>query len=429
MKCRFCGHDLKKGETTCPKCQKKVANSTQLILVAVVAAIALIGLLIVLINAMDLEFLKEKKDNDGKGTTTSNPAATETVEKYDSSIDYSLDEATCAAAANDVVATMNDKQLTNRLLQFYYNWEVRNFLTANESYLEAMGLDYTRPLNEQKCYYEDISWEVYLVRSAINTWQQYQAVYAMAIADGFVLSNESKETLATMPADLAALAKEDGYDDTDAWLHEMMRADVTVDDYVEYWTLISYYMEYVSVEPTNAQVEQYYSDNEAYFIETGLGKGSVNVRHILIMPDVEESSEEITEEAWANCYADAEAILKEWKNGEATEDSFATLAMLYSADGGSSSNGGLYEGITEDTPFVEPFLNWCMDSNRRIGDTGIVKTEYGYHIMYFSTPLWQQYAELWYGQEQELNTVEKALESVTAEKFLDKIAILEFSVT
>ena len=32
---------------------------------------------------------------------------------------------------------------------------------------------------------------------------------------------------------------------------------------------------------------------------------------------------------------------------------------------------------------VDPFSNWCFDSSRKAGDTAIVMTEYGYHIMYF----------------------------------------------
>jgi hypothetical protein len=32
---------------------------------------------------------------------------------------------------------------------------------------------------------------------------------------------------------------------------------------------------------------------------------------------------------------------------------------------------------------VDEFNDWCFDSARKTGDTDIVKTEYGYHIMYF----------------------------------------------
>ena len=32
---------------------------------------------------------------------------------------------------------------------------------------------------------------------------------------------------------------------------------------------------------------------------------------------------------------------------------------------------------------VENFENWCFDESRQYGDSGLVRTEYGYHIMFF----------------------------------------------
>ena len=34
---------------------------------------------------------------------------------------------------------------------------------------------------------------------------------------------------------------------------------------------------------------------------------------------------------------------------------------------------------------VPTFNAWCFDSSRKEGDTAIVQTEYGYHIMYFES--------------------------------------------
>ena len=32
---------------------------------------------------------------------------------------------------------------------------------------------------------------------------------------------------------------------------------------------------------------------------------------------------------------------------------------------------------------VQAFNDWCFDASRKTGDTAIVETEYGYHVMYF----------------------------------------------
>ena len=47
--------------------------------------------------------------------------------------------------------------------------------------------------------------------------------------------------------------------------------------------------------------------------------------------------------------------------------------------------------VTEGS-MVEEFNDWCFDSSRKAGDTDIVKTDYGYHIMYYvgrTTPQWE----------------------------------------
>jgi len=78
----------------------------------------------------------------------------------------------------------------------------------------------------------------------------------------------------------------------------------------------------------------------------------------------------------------ADSIYAQWKAGKRTEASFAALAKTDSTDTGSNTKGGLYEKVTTGQ-MVAPFENWSFDPARKPGDTGIVKSTYGYHIMYF----------------------------------------------
>ena len=91
----------------------------------------------------------------------------------------------------------------------------------------------------------------------------------------------------------------------------------------------------------------------------------VAVRHILV-EDMETAKD----------------ILAQWESGEKTEDSFAALVKDNSTDPGSVDNGGLYTDVTEGQMITE-FNDWCFDDARRPGDTGIVETQFGCHIMYF----------------------------------------------
>ena len=111
-----------------------------------------------------------------------------------------------------------------------------------------------------------------------------------------------------------------------------------------------------------------------------------NARHILVSFEGGSTDDlgntTYSDEEKAAAKAAAEEILNEWKAGEATEDSFAALATERTDDTGSAANGGLYEDIYPGQ-MVEPFEDWCYDAARKTGDTGIVETTYGYHVMFF----------------------------------------------
>jgi hypothetical protein len=110
---------------------------------------------------------------------------------------------------------------------------------------------------------------------------------------------------------------------------------------------------------------------------------TVNVRHILLSfkSDSSDTSAATTAEI-AAAKVKADSIYAQWKAGKRTEASFAALAKTDSTDTGSNTKGGLYEKVTTGQ-MVAPFENWSFDPARKPGDTGIVKSTYGYHIMYF----------------------------------------------
>ncbi len=136
---------------------------------------------------------------------------------------------------------------------------------------------------------------------------------------------------------------------------------------------------------------------------------TADVRHILLSTameddpateDVNEATQEPTEERIAEVKAQAQAILDEFNAGEKTADAFGALAEEHSADGRDQEGnlqtpGGLYEKIKKGD-MVKPFEDWCLDPARKEGDTGLVQTDYGWHVMYFQAsnrPAWMDEAE------------------------------------
>jgi len=77
----------------------------------------------------------------------------------------------------------------------------------------------------------------------------------------------------------------------------------------------------------------------------------------------------------------AKQVYNDWIADGATLDEFKTLAGKYTEDPGSEKTGGLYEDVAPGD-MVDEFNDWLFDPARKEGDHGIVKTSYGWHIMY-----------------------------------------------
>lgn len=156
-------------------------------------------------------------------------------------------------------------------------------------------------------------------------------------------------------------------------------------------------------DDTKVGSKKYYIDENAKYIYIVLktSKASVEenetytVRHILVAPESSSNSSsstsektEYTDEQWATAKKKADSILAKFNKTDKSEYEFAKLAEQYSTDSASTSSGsndsfgGLYESVTLGQ-MVPDFEKWSIDDSRKYGDTGIVKSDYGYHIMFF----------------------------------------------
>lgn len=166
---------------------------------------------------------------------------------------------------------------------------------------------------------------------------------------------------------------------------------------------------------------------EAYTIVTYQGTIEnlmhlADVRHLLVKVEAtgedEEGNKITTETDKVTARAEADDLYTQWLAQGGTEDQLIEL-IKKNSDDGSASTGGLFEDITPDSSYVAEFRDWAMDPEREKGDSGIIETEYGYHIMYFvghdemtyrdymiDNTLKNEAMEKWY---------ETALDSVTAE--------------
>ena len=111
-----------------------------------------------------------------------------------------------------------------------------------------------------------------------------------------------------------------------------------------------------------------------------------DVRHLLVQFEGgttgSDGTKTYSDAEKAKAKAEAEKLLQEWKDGAATEESFIELVKKHSDDG-SKEEGGLFEGIHRESGFVDSFKNWSVDSARKHGDTEVILSEYGYHVMFY----------------------------------------------
>ncbi len=317
---------------------------------------------------------------------------------------YTVKDAVAEKKADVVVATLGDQVLTNGELQAYYWTGVMDFISNNSAYLTSIGLDPYEPLNKQ--IYDQKTGKTYqqvFLENALATWRRYATLLQLAEENNFVLNAEQQSFLDEFQSEMSTMAKDSGYEDVEEFIDKELFPGSSLKAYyafnrVGYTGLCYYDTVYEGLMPTSAELEAYYKEHEEELKEKGHDKarGSYyNVRHILIGVTGGTKDDQgnivYSDAEWEACRTAAQEVLDKYLAGEKTENAFGTLAIIESEDSGSKINGGLYEKLTKDTDFVEEFKEWYLDETRKPGDTGLVKSVYGYHIMYFSSsvPIWE----------------------------------------
>lgn len=328
-------------------------------------------------------------------TEPSEPFVPEIGEGVYSKITYTLEDNTqLAQYADTVIATVGDEELTVEELQVYYWMYVYSYLNNYAYYLSYIGLNIDAPLNEQAAPETDGTWEQFFLQEALASWHTYASLNQAGLANNVPMDEAFLTEMESFDQELADAAKEGKYDSVDQMLEENIGPGATAESYkgymMDYYGSYSYY-QYATdlIEVTDTMIAEYFSKNKDTLSASGITEDSgnvVDVRHILLSPEggttAEDGTTTYTDAEWTACQTKAQAVLDEWLAGEKTEDSFATLANKHSTDPGSNTTGGLYEAVTSGQ-MVEEFDAWCFDASRQVGDYGMVKTSYGYHIMFF----------------------------------------------
>lgn len=387
--------------------------------------------------------------------------------------------------------TVGDHKVTPAEFNYFYQDSYYNAYNTYASLWSYM-VDPSQPVASQTCYMaeEEMTWGEFIADAATETAKQVYALNDAATEAGFVLPQETVDSINATPETLATYAESAGLKDADAYLEASYGKGCNVENYLQYLTLqqtaaayaqekgesftyddaalrshydskkqdfdtVTFRLFSVATENDDSAAakktaddmasqldgtaqsfidaavaaaaeenKEYYAESsatlrpyqsyanistdyadwlfsaervegESQVFATSTGYAvvmfvsrndnqykTVDVRHILVQVGASAEDGTSTDADWETCLTAAEELRAEWEETDMTEDAFAALATEKTQDTGSASNGGLYEDVAKGQMVTE-FEDWCFDEVRVPGDTGLVKTDYGYHLMYF----------------------------------------------
>lgn len=337
----------------------------------------------------------------------------------------------------ETVTVTEEIPLTNRQLQAFYWLEVASYRQA----YHEIAPDFSKPLDTQICSIDDTvgSWQQYFLREALHTWAVSRALTLQSqfVPLGFeeaFLPNAEKHAeyfvdvpvldtvyygnrthyqpnrlhqahLDNLPNLLSQLAEFYGYADSEELAQAT--AGVSAEDLIAaaelynrgymYFTELTYH-----ITPTTEEVEAYYLEHEAEYVAAGITRDSgkyVDMRHILTLPKnatvADDGTVTAEEYDWTQSYWAAQnklsKIRETYPRGESV---FANYAANESLDAGSAMNGGLYENLLPGQ-MPEELDVWLFDSAREAGDTALIQSPCGMHIVYYcgDTEIWYETAK------------------------------------
>ena len=334
---------------------------------------------------------------------------------------YTVDDATIVTMGNNVVAKSGNMQMTNSLLQLYYESTIISYLNQFGMYQYMMGVDFSQPLDAQ--IYDEATgqtWQDLVLDSSMQSWHAYAAVKQYADAQGFTPDEEGMAYLNGIDDKIQEMVTAYGCTSAEQMVTEEIAAGATVEDLRTYMEMDFYYAVYIEhlqelYAMTDEEAVQYYNENTEILNQNKISKENgdvVDIRHVLIQLDNSETDEMnqviYSEEQWEACRVKAQELYDSWLAGEANEETFAQLAKDNSKDG-NAAEGGIYTDVPKGA-MVETFDAWIFDESRVAGDSGLVKTPYGYHIMFFvkNEPQWVVVARVQVVAEQTSQMIDDA---------------------
>ena len=296
---------------------------------------------------------------------------------------------TGTVSAADAVATAGDATLTADILQLYYGLTVSSWQADGTQ----PAPDWSLPLDVQECPLDTaaITWQQFFLQRALDTWHLHAALIGhsatavMKLDPEFAPNAQDHEDQLedTMPAMKYLYGRDPSYQ-----INELNRAFIeTLPDLLAELgggeALAGALGGSVAEEADLLALAKLLNEAYAYFIwarwqalpeEEPVAGDTVTFRHVLLIPEDGD---------WEACEKKANELLTLYRSQKKVDEPrFAVVANENSMDQGTKLNGGLYEYVARGQ-MEEALDAWLFDPARTPGETGVIRSSLGVHILYY----------------------------------------------
>ena len=288
---------------------------------------------------------------------------------------------------NTIAATIGEHKLNSVEMSYYYNDVVsgtyndwyNSYGENTATYLQMMGLDVTKPLNEQE-YMEGGTWADYFVETALEKAKSDFALYDKAMAEGFTLPEEEKTTLDTAIQNMTFYAQLYGYSDVDQYLQNSYSYGASEKSYRAYSErsaiASAYYNAHAdSLTYDDAALRDYEAEKFDNYSSFTYASYNVNYNNYLEGgTENEDGSVTYSDEEKNAARAAAKAVADSLATATTVEELDAAIAALpVNAEkenaASTKSVDTLYTGVTE------AIRAWLADDARQPNDITVIANE------------------------------------------------------
>jgi len=262
----------------------------------------------------------------------------------------------CSSKVNneDVVATVNGQDITVE--------DFKLMLDSNKNYVESNSASNIWENEVEK----GVKFKDTFKDTVLNGMIDIEAVCEQAKKEKLVpTTDEVNKAFNNLKKNI------DSDEEYEKKLEDLGISDKCIKNQVEKTLIIQKYAENFdkNVKITDEEMKKYYEEHKKDYY-----KDEVKASHILIST-VDDNGNPLSEAKKKEAKKKAEEVLKKAKSGE----EFSELAKEYSDDPGSAANGGDLGYFTKGQ-MVQPFEEAAF--SLKPGEiSGLVESEYGYHII------------------------------------------------